>query len=41
MGSIALEHIIKAIDYYEKFTLTNNNNALENARLLKSKLEEL
>lgn len=39
--SIALEHIIKAIDYYEKFTLTQNNNALENARLLKSKLEEL
>lgn len=39
--SIALEHIIEAIDYYENFTLTQNNNELENALVLKSKLEKL
>lgn len=39
--SIALEHITKAIDYFERFTLTENNIALKNAICLKEKLEEL
>lgn len=39
--SLGLEHAIKAIDYYERFTLTENNSALRNVINLKEQIKKM